>query len=89
MTRSWAWPPVVFDNPVAKVDAMLVKTDRWLFAEDGVSEQSKQALAQVRAMLVDAQGSLFYTMKFVQGVTLAQVLWMRAHDGPQAHGPPP
>ncbi len=42
----------------AKVDAMLVKTDRWLFAEDGVSEQSRQALAQVRAMLVDAQGSL-------------------------------
>lgn len=42
----------------AKVDAMLAKTDRWLFAEDGVSEQSKQALAQVRAMLVDAQGSL-------------------------------
>ena len=36
----------------------LVKTDRWLFAEDGISEQSRQALAQVRAMLVDAQGSL-------------------------------
>lgn len=42
----------------AKVDAMLAKTDRWLFAADGVSEQSKQALAQVRAMLADAQGSL-------------------------------
>lgn len=42
----------------AKVDAMLVKTDRWLFAADGLSEQSKQSLAQVRAMLVDAQGSL-------------------------------
>jgi phospholipid/cholesterol/gamma-HCH transport system substrate-binding protein len=42
----------------AKVDAMLAKTDRWLFAEDGMSEQSKQALAQVRAMLADAQGSL-------------------------------
>ena len=42
----------------AKVDAMLVKTDRWLFAEDGVSEQSKAALSQVRAMLVEAQGSL-------------------------------
>ena len=42
----------------AKVDAMLVKTDRWLFAQDGLSEQSKQALAQVRAMLTDAQGSL-------------------------------
>ncbi len=42
----------------AKVDAMLAKTDRWLFAEDGLSEQSKQALAQVRAMLTDAQGSL-------------------------------
>lgn len=42
----------------AKVDAMLAKTDRWLFAKDGVSEQSKQALAQIRAMLTDAQGSL-------------------------------
>jgi phospholipid/cholesterol/gamma-HCH transport system substrate-binding protein len=42
----------------AKVDAMLAKTDRWLFAEDGLSEQSKQTLAQVRAMLTDAQGSL-------------------------------
>lgn len=41
-----------------KVDDMLVKTDRWLFAVDGVSEQSKQSLAQVHAMLVDAQGSL-------------------------------
>lgn len=42
----------------AKVDDMLAKTDRWLFAEDGLSEQSKQSLALVRAMLVDAQGSL-------------------------------
>ncbi len=42
----------------AKVDAMLAKTDRWLFAEDGLSEQSKQSLALVRAMLTDAQGSL-------------------------------
>jgi phospholipid/cholesterol/gamma-HCH transport system substrate-binding protein len=41
-----------------KVDNMLIKTDRWLFAADGVSEQSKQSLAQVHAMLVDAQGSL-------------------------------
>lgn len=42
----------------AKVDAMLVKTDHWLFAADGMSEQSKQALVQVRTMLTDAQGSL-------------------------------
>jgi phospholipid/cholesterol/gamma-HCH transport system substrate-binding protein len=42
----------------AKVDNMLARTDRWLFAEDGLSEQSKQVLAQVRAMLKDAQGSL-------------------------------
>lgn len=46
------------DQVSARVDAMLAKTDRWLFAEDGMSEQSKQALAQVRAMLVDAQVSL-------------------------------
>lgn len=42
----------------AKVDAMLVKTDQWLFAPDGLSEQSRQSLAQVRAMLADAQISL-------------------------------
>lgn len=42
----------------AKVDAMLAKTDRWLFAADGMSEQSKQVLVQVRAMLTEAQGSL-------------------------------
>lgn len=41
-----------------KVDAMLVKTDRWLFAADGVSEQTRQSLEKVHAMLVDAQGSL-------------------------------
>ena len=42
----------------AKVDAMLAKTDHWLFDADGISEQSKQSLAQVRAMLTEAQGSL-------------------------------
>lgn len=41
-----------------KVDAMLAKTDHWLFDKDGISEQSKQTLTQVRAMLVDAQSSL-------------------------------
>ncbi len=41
-----------------KVDAMLVKTDHWLFDADGVSEQTRQSLAQMRAMLTDAQGSL-------------------------------
>ena len=38
----------------AKVDAMLAKTDRWLFAADGMSEQSKQVLVQVRAVLAEA-----------------------------------
>lgn len=42
----------------AKVDAMLAKTDQWLFDKDDVSEQSKKALTQIRAMLVDAQSSL-------------------------------
>lgn len=42
----------------AKVDAMLVKVDHWLFAAGGLSEQSKQSLAQIRAMLTDAQVSL-------------------------------
>lgn len=41
-----------------KVDAMLVKTDRWLFAADGVSEQTRQSLEKVHAMLAEAQGSL-------------------------------
>lgn len=41
-----------------RVDAMLVKTDRWLFAADGVSEQTRQSLEKVHAMLTEAQGSL-------------------------------
>lgn len=41
-----------------KVDVMLVKTDRWLFAADGVSEQTRKSLETVHAMLADAQGSL-------------------------------
>lgn len=41
-----------------KVDAMLVKTDRWLFAADGVSEQTRRSLEKVHAMLAEAQGSL-------------------------------
>ena len=43
---------------IAKLDAMTAKTDQWLFAQDGMAEQTKASLAQVRLMLNDAQSSL-------------------------------
>jgi phospholipid/cholesterol/gamma-HCH transport system substrate-binding protein len=43
---------------MTKLDSMTAKTDQWLFAKDGVAEQSRGAITQVRAMLVDAQASL-------------------------------
>lgn len=46
------------DGLVVKVDGMAGKTDQWLFAPDGVAEQTRESLAQVRLMLNDAQSSL-------------------------------
>jgi len=46
------------DSLVVKVDGMAGKTDQWLFAPDGVAEQTRESLAQVRLMLNDAQSSL-------------------------------
>lgn len=46
------------DGLVLKVDGMAGKTDQWLFAPDGVAEQTRESLAQVRLMLNDAQSSL-------------------------------
>jgi phospholipid/cholesterol/gamma-HCH transport system substrate-binding protein len=43
---------------ITKLDAMTAKTDQWLFAKDGMAEQTKASLAQVRLMLNDAQSSL-------------------------------
>ncbi|MDZ7585195.1 MAG: MlaD family protein [Thiobacillus sp.] len=46
------------DGLVAKVDGMAGKTDQWLFAPDGMAEQTRESLAQIRLMLNDAQSSL-------------------------------
>lgn len=43
---------------ITKLDGMALKTDRWLFAPDGVAEETRASLAQVRLMLNDAQASL-------------------------------
>ena len=43
---------------IAKLDALTAKTDQWLFAQDGMAEQTRASMIQVRAMLDDAQASL-------------------------------
>lgn len=43
---------------ISKLDSVAAKTDQWLFAQDGVAEQTRASLAQVRLMLNDAQSSL-------------------------------
>lgn len=43
---------------MTKLDAVALKTDAWLFAADGMAEQTRESLAQVRLMLNDAQSSL-------------------------------
>jgi phospholipid/cholesterol/gamma-HCH transport system substrate-binding protein len=46
------------DGLALKMDGMATKADTWLFAQDGVAEQTRESLAQVRLMLNDAQSSL-------------------------------
>jgi phospholipid/cholesterol/gamma-HCH transport system substrate-binding protein len=46
------------DSLALKVDGMAAKADQWLFAPDGVAEQTHESLAQIRLMLNDAQSSL-------------------------------
>ncbi len=46
------------DSLALKVDGMAGKADQWLFAPDGVAEQTDASLAQIRLMLNDAQSSL-------------------------------
>ena len=43
---------------MTKLDGMAAKADTWLFAEKGVADQTRDALAQIRLMLNDAQSSL-------------------------------
>lgn len=43
---------------VTKLDGMTARTDQWLFAPNGMAEQTRASLAQVRLMLNDAQSSL-------------------------------
>ena len=46
------------DGLALKMDGMATKADEWLFAQDGVAEQTHESLAQIRLMLIDAQSSL-------------------------------
>jgi len=46
------------DSLALKVDGMAAKADQWLFAPEGVAEQTHESLAQIRLMLNDAQSSL-------------------------------
>jgi phospholipid/cholesterol/gamma-HCH transport system substrate-binding protein len=41
-----------------RVDSLVLKTDQWMYAPGGVSEQAKGSLVQIRSMLNDAQSSL-------------------------------
>ena len=49
---------IKLDGLALKMDGMAVKADAWLFTQDGMAEQTREALAQVRLMLNDAQSSL-------------------------------
>ena len=49
---------IKLDGLALKLDGMAGKADTWLFAEDGVAQQTRESLAQVRLMLNDAQASL-------------------------------
>lgn len=41
-----------------KLDAMAAKTDQWLFAKEGMADNTRAALTQIRGLLTDAQTSL-------------------------------
>jgi phospholipid/cholesterol/gamma-HCH transport system substrate-binding protein len=43
---------------ISKLDGLAGKTDQWLFAQNGVADSTRESLAQVKLMLVDAQSSL-------------------------------
>ncbi|MDP2030897.1 MAG: ABC transporter substrate-binding protein [Thiobacillus sp.] len=43
---------------INKLDGLAGKADQWLFAQNGVADSTRESLAQVKLMLVDAQSSL-------------------------------
>jgi phospholipid/cholesterol/gamma-HCH transport system substrate-binding protein len=43
---------------ISKLDGLAGKTDQWLYAPNGVADSTRESLAQVKLMLVDAQSSL-------------------------------
>lgn len=43
---------------IVKLDGLAAKTDQWLYAQNGVADSTREALAQIRLMLNDAQSSL-------------------------------
>jgi phospholipid/cholesterol/gamma-HCH transport system substrate-binding protein len=43
---------------ISKLDGLAGKTDHWLYAPNGVADSTRESLAQVKLMLVDAQSSL-------------------------------
>ena len=43
---------------ISKLDGLAGKTDQWLYAQNGVADSTRESLAQVKLMLVDAQSSL-------------------------------
>jgi phospholipid/cholesterol/gamma-HCH transport system substrate-binding protein len=46
------------DGLAVKMDGMAGKADQWLFAPKGMADQTRDAMAQVRLLLDDAQSSL-------------------------------
>ena len=46
------------DSLALKMDGLAGKADQWLFAKNGIAENTRESLAQVRLMLNDAQSSL-------------------------------
>ncbi len=49
---------IKLDSLALKMDGMASKADQWLFAPNGVADNTRESLAQVRLMLNDAQSSL-------------------------------
>lgn len=41
-----------------KFDGIAAKTDQWLFAKEGVADNTREALTQIRGLLTEAQASL-------------------------------
>jgi phospholipid/cholesterol/gamma-HCH transport system substrate-binding protein len=46
------------DGLALKMDGLAAKADQWLFSQNGVADQTRESLVQIRLMLNDAQSSL-------------------------------